>query len=67
MKQIKVGEVNDLYLHAVWADGRYYPMKQIDFVYIRPDAKIYYDSGIYPGIRIDDLPQYICDKARDAV
>lgn len=65
MKEIKVGEVNDLHLFAIEADGRYYPMKPMDRIFERADAKIYYDSGIYPGITLDELPQYICDKAKD--
>jgi predicted DNA-binding protein len=64
MKQIKVGETNDLHLFAIEADGRYYPLTKKDLGFETPDAKIYYDSGIYPGITLDELPQYICDKAR---
>lgn len=63
MKEIKVGEVNDLHIFAIEADGRYYPMKPMDRMYERADAKIYYDSGLYPSITQEELPQYICDKA----
>lgn len=64
MKEIKVGEVNDLHIFAIEADGRYYPLRPLDRMFERADAKIYYDSGIYPGISGEQLPQYICDKAR---
>lgn len=63
MKTIHVGENNDLYLHAVEADGRYYPLSESDLAFEQPDATIYYDSGIYPGTTLEQLPQYICDKA----
>lgn len=63
MKIISVGETNDLWLHAIEVDGKFYPLKQLDLMYTRPDAKIYYDSGIYPGITFEELPQYICNKA----
>lgn len=65
MKTIKVGATNDLHLFAVEADGRYYPLTESDLNFERPDAKIYYDSGLYPGISLDELPQYICDKAKN--
>ncbi len=65
MKQIKVGKTNDLSLYAVKGDGRYYPLSKKDLEFETPDAKIFYDSGIYPGIGIEELPQYICDKAKD--
>jgi hypothetical protein len=65
MKEIKVGTTNDLHLYAVEADGRYYPLNKADLKFERPDAKIFYDSGIYPSITLEELPQYICDKARD--
>jgi hypothetical protein len=65
MKEIKVGTTNDLHLFAIEADGRYYPMTQKDRMFERADAKIFYDSGIYPGISIEELPQYICDKAKE--
>src|SRR5690606_21723835 len=42
---------------------RYFPLNETDLEYERPDAKIYYDSGLYPGITLEELPQYICDKA----
>lgn len=61
MKEIAVGETNDLHLYAVEANGRYFHLTESDLKFERPDAKIYYDSGIYPGVT--DLPQYICDKA----
>lgn len=64
MKQIKVGTTNDLHLYAVEADGRYYPLTKSDLNFESPDAKIFYDSGIYPGITLEELPQYICDKAK---
>lgn len=65
MKHIKVGEVNDLSLYAVEVDGRYYPLNEKDLDFERPDAKIYYDSGIYPGVSLTELPQYICGKASE--
>lgn len=65
MKEIKVGEVNDLHIFAIEADGRYYPMKPMDRIFERADAKIFYDSGLYPSITFEELPQYICDKAKD--
>lgn len=61
MKEIKVGETNDVYLYAVEADGCYFALSDSDLKFEQPDAKIYYDSGIYPGVT--DLPQYICGKA----
>lgn len=61
VKEIAVGETNDLHLYAVEANGRYFHLTESDLKFERPDAKIYYDSGIYPGVT--DLPQYICDKA----
>lgn len=71
MKEIKVGKVNDRHLFAIETteiyDGqeitRYYPMRQMDFLHQPADAKIYYDSGLYPDITLDELPQYICNKA----
>lgn len=65
VKQIKVGTVNDLHLFAVKADGRYYPLSESDLNHERPDAKIFYDSGVYPGVTLEELPQYICDKAKE--
>jgi len=66
MKTIKVGTTNDLHLFAVdGGDGRYYPMTESDLNFEQPDAKIYYDSGLYPSITLEELPQYICDKARN--
>lgn len=65
MKEIRVGQANDLHIFAIEADGRYYPMKPMDRIFERADAKIYYDSGLYPGITLDELPQYICDKAKE--
>jgi len=66
MKTIKVGEVNDLHLYAVDGDdGRYYPLTKSDLKFQQPDAKIFYDSGLYPSITLEELPQYICDKARN--
>lgn len=65
MKHIKVGEVNDLSLYAVEVDGRYYPLNEKDLDFERPDAKIYYDSGLYPGVSLTELPQYICGKASE--
>lgn len=75
VKEIKVGEVNDLYLWATEdtqyfegeKDTRYCPMSKIDHLYQSADAKIYYDSGIYPGITPEELPQYICNKATHQV
>lgn len=67
MKTIRVGENNDLYLYAIKDEyGRYYPLNDADLQWETPDAKIYYDSGLYPGITIEELPQYICNKAGDA-
>lgn len=64
MKIIKVGKVNDLYLHAVKGEyGGYVPLNEGDLEFISPDAKIYYDSGLYPSITQEELPQYICNKA----
>jgi hypothetical protein len=71
MKIIKVGKVNDLIQYAMWYEdehnagvpGRYIPLSQIDLEFQPADAKIYYDSGIYPSITQEALPQYICDKA----
>lgn len=63
--------MNDLYLWAIEdtqyyegeKDTRYYPMGKMDHIYQAADAKIYYDSGLYPGITLEELPQYICSKA----
>lgn len=65
MKIIKVGEKNDIYMFAAKDEdsGRYYPLSEIDLDYQKPDAKIYYDRGIYPSITQSELPQYICNKA----
>jgi hypothetical protein len=63
MKQIKTGETNDLHLYAVEVDGQYFPLAEADLNFEKPDAKIFYDSGIYPGVT--DLPQYICGKAKE--
>lgn len=65
MKHIRVGEVNDLHLYAMDDGvGGYVHLTDLDMNYEKPDAKIYYDSGIYPGVT--DLPQYICNKASNA-
>jgi predicted DNA-binding protein len=61
MKTIKVGEVNDCYIYAIKIDGCYVPLNEQDLNFEKPDAKIYYDSGIYPGVT--NLPQHICSKA----
>jgi hypothetical protein len=66
MKRINVGEKNDLVLKAVEADGRYYPLNDNDLEFQAPDVEIGYDSGVYPGLTIEELPQYICDKAADS-
>lgn len=65
MKIIKVGKVNDLIQYAVKDPdaNRYYPLSESDLQHESPDAKIYYDSGVYPGVGLEQLPQYICDKA----
>jgi predicted DNA-binding protein len=61
MKTIKLGKINDTYTFAVKIDGRYVKMSNQDANYERPDARIYYDSGIYPGIA--DVDQYMCNQA----
>jgi predicted DNA-binding protein len=61
MKTIKLGKVNDTYTYAVKVDGRYQALSNEDAQFERPDAKIFYDSGVYPGI--SDVDQYMCDKA----
>lgn len=66
MKTIKVGKTNDIHLYAVEVDGQYYPLSKNDLAHETPDAKIYYDSGMYPGITLEELPQYICNKAQGA-
>jgi len=63
MKRINVGETNDLLVKAIEVDGRYYPLTEADLEFERPDAEIGYDSGVYPGVTTEELPQYICDKA----
>lgn len=63
MKRINVGETNDLTVKAVEAEGRYYPMNEADLEFEQPDVEIGYDSGVYPGVTLEELPQYICDKA----
>lgn len=63
MKTIAVGERNDISLYAIRYEGRYYPLTDDDLEHEQPDAKIKYDSGIYPGITLEELPQYICNKA----
>lgn len=66
MKTIKVGKVNDLHLYAVKDEyGGYVPLNEIDLEFVSPDAKIYYDSGLYPSITLAELPQYICNKAKN--
>ena len=66
MKIIKVGKVNDIFLYAIYNEEypRYYPLTKRDLQFEAADAKIYYDSGVYPGVALSELPQYICDKAR---
>jgi len=63
MKHINVGKKNDLSVKAIEADGRYHPMTDEDARFEQPDVEIGYDSGVYPGITLEELPQYICDKA----
>lgn len=62
VKEIKVGEVNDCHFYAMKTEhGGYVELSKRDMEFEQPDAKIYYDSGIYPGV--SDLPTYICGKA----
>lgn len=65
MKTIKVGKVNDVAQYALWDDelNRYIPLTKSDLQFVAADAKILYDSGVYPSITLAELPQYICDKA----
>lgn len=67
MKIIKVGEVNDLVQYALWDTEwrRYIPLSESDLQFQAADAKIYYDSGLYPSVTLEELPQYICNKATD--
>lgn len=61
MKEIKLGIRNDTYTFAVLADGRYFKLADTDLSFEQPDAQIFFDSGVYPGIA--DVDQYMCDKA----
>ena len=65
MKRVNVGKTNDLTIKAVEAEGRYYPLMESDLEHQKPDVIIGYDSGVYPGVTLEELPQYICNLAKD--
>jgi hypothetical protein len=60
MKVINYGKMNDASLYALNVEGRLVPMKKIDLRHEKPDVKINYDSGVYPGIT--DIEKYICNQ-----
>lgn len=61
MKTINVGKKNDLHLYAAEFDGVFFPLDEKDLEFETADAKINYDSGLYPSII--NIPHYICTKA----
>lgn len=62
MKTIKLGKKNDASVYAIKDHtGKYFKMDASDLQFETPDAKIYFDAGMYPGIT--DIDQYMCDKA----
>lgn len=62
MKQIKLGLINDNSILAVKDDvGQYHELQPADKEFVKPDAEIFFDSGIYPGIT--DVNLYMCNKA----
>lgn len=63
MKTINLGTKNDATVYAIKVNGKYEPISKIDREFVAPDAKINYDSGIYPGVT--HLLQYICNKANN--
>lgn len=62
MRIIKLGTKNDTYTYAIRDDfDRYIKMSDEDARCAQPDAKIYFDSGVYPSIT--DVDQHMCDEA----
>ena len=61
IKEIQLGEKNDCYVYAIKTDERFYALTEADLEYENPDAIIWYDSGLYPGIT--NIADYMCNKA----
>jgi hypothetical protein len=61
IKEIKLGEKDDCYVYATETDGRFYALTEADLEYEKPDAIIWYDSGLYPGVT--NITDHMCNKA----
>lgn len=64
MKTYKLGNKNDIHIYAVETDNGYAAINESDLEFTPADAKIYFDSGVYP-MTLEEVDQVMCDKAWD--
>jgi hypothetical protein len=60
MKTINYGSKNDCTVYGIITGNGIAKMDKKDLEFEKPDIKINYDSGVYPGI--NDIDQYICNQ-----
>lgn len=69
MKRVNIGEVNDGKMYAVIGgydennEPMLYPLDDDDLEFQAPDVEIGFDTGVYPGRTLEELPYSFCRKA----